>query len=67
VKGLLEPKPKHSSTNHTGKKEYLQFLQTKTGADQIEYKSIRATVRREKIRINRWDTYISNTEHDVHG
>jgi hypothetical protein len=49
----------NSSRNHI--LAYLQFPQTKTGADQTEYKSIRATGRREKRRINRnsWDTLYS--------
>jgi hypothetical protein len=47
------------------KKTHLQFLQTKTEA---EYKRIRAIVKKETgIHINSWYTYISNTEHDVHG
>jgi hypothetical protein len=38
-------------------------------ADQIEYKMIRAVVKRETRRLNRnsWDTHISNIEHDLHG
>jgi hypothetical protein len=42
------------------KKAYLKFLQTKTEADQTEYKRIRATVKKEPWEINRnsWDIYI---------
>jgi uncharacterized protein YecE (DUF72 family) len=41
------------------KKAYLQFLQTKTESDQIEYKRIGAIVKRETrgINGNSWDTY----------
>jgi hypothetical protein len=65
----LRLEPKHNSANSGETEAYFQFLQTKTKADQFEYRMIRAVLKRGIRRTNRKsvDAYISKVEHDVHG
>jgi hypothetical protein len=59
-RGLLKTWNQDTADLITDKKKvYLKFLQTKTEADQTEYKRIRAMVKIETSKINRnsWDMY----------
>jgi len=51
------------------KKAYLCYLTTHSETDEIEYKRLVASVKRETRKIKRqcWETFVSTIEHDLHG
>jgi len=51
------------------KKVCLRYLTTRSETGKIDYKRLVAIVKREtrKIKRQRWETFVSRIEHDLHG
>jgi len=51
------------------KKAYLRYLTTRSETDKLKHKRLVEIVKRETRKIERksWETFVSRTEHDLHG